>query len=159
MISSNIRRRSPILFAALLLSGIALHAQTTGSRLLTYSDADGRIKKVRTITHWEIKRQQILDRMQLAMGPLPGRNQAGPLQVNIKDSLQQRNHIRYEITFMAAENEPVPAFLFVPLRKENMPPCWHCMEPARSGKVHHERKRRQGKQGPMRKSWQTGDMS
>ncbi|MGN7721230.1 alpha/beta hydrolase [Chitinophaga sp. 22620] len=117
MISSNIRRRSPILFAALLLSGIALHAQTTGSRLLTYSDADGRIKKVQTITHWEIKRQQILDRMQLAMGPLPGRDPAGPLQVNIKDSLQQRNHIRYEITFMAAENEPVPAFLFVPLRK------------------------------------------
>ena len=106
-----------LLPAAFLLSCMALHAQTVTPGLLTYRDASGGIKEMHTTAHWEIKRLQILDRMQLAMGPLPGRDQSAPLQVNIKDSLRQRNHIRYDITLMAAGNEPVPAFLFVPLRK------------------------------------------
>lgn len=106
-----------LIFLAILLPGISLHAQIVTTGLLTYQDVDGSTKPVRTTTQWEIKRQQILDRMQLAMGPLPDRSRPVPLQVSIKDSLQQRNHIRYEITFMAAGNEPVTAFLFVPLRK------------------------------------------
>ncbi len=103
-------------FAVALFPGTPLHAQTA-ARLLTYTDAGGNVKKIQTTAGWEIRRQQILDRMQLAMGPRPALTPAVPLQVVVKDSLRQRNHIRYEITFMAAENEPVPAFLFVPLRK------------------------------------------
>jgi acetyl esterase/lipase len=110
-----------MLLAALLLTGTLLHAQTASPGLLAFRNTNGRAKTVQTPAQWEIKRQQILHNMQLAMGPLPDRSQPAPLQVTIKDSLLQRNHIRYEITFMAAGNEPVPALLFVPLKKGKHP--------------------------------------
>jgi acetyl esterase/lipase len=96
---------------------LPVSAQNADTGLLTYRTADGGMKAVRTVKEWDIKRRQILDRMQLAMGRLPDRGRPVELRVNIKDSLRQRNHIRYEISFMAAENEPVPALLFVPLRR------------------------------------------
>jgi acetyl esterase/lipase len=105
---------SILFFAAMLLRHLPLYGQND---VLFYKDASGNTKAVRSIAEWEIKRQQILTRMQLAMGPLPSRNRAAPLQVTLKDSLRQRNHLRYEITFMAAPGEPVSAFLFAPLKE------------------------------------------
>lgn len=97
---------------AALLAGAPLHAQTGAAGL-----SNGKANTIKTSSQWAAQRQQVLTRMQLAMGPLPDRSRPVPLRVSITDSLQQRNHIRYEITFMAAENEPVPALLFVPLKK------------------------------------------
>ncbi|WP_198674059.1 alpha/beta hydrolase [Chitinophaga alhagiae] len=104
--------------AVFFLPAASLHAQSgAAGDMLTYRHPDGSLQPVTTVQWWEVKRHQVLARMQLAMGRLPDRRHPVPLQVRVKDSLLQRNHIRYEITFMAAENEPVPALLFVPLKK------------------------------------------
>ncbi|MBO9150776.1 alpha/beta hydrolase [Chitinophaga sp. GCM10012297] len=104
-----------LIFTAILHTGNA-HAQTAGN-ILTYEDAAHKARPVQTKAQWETKRRQILDRMQLAMGPLPARDLNTPMQVIINDSLTERNHTRYNITFMAAPGEPVSALLFVPLKK------------------------------------------
>ncbi|WP_343702910.1 hypothetical protein [Chitinophaga sp.] len=86
---------------AALLAGASLHAQTGAAGL-----SNGKANTIKTTAQWAAQRQQVLARMQLAMGPLPDRSRPVPLQVTVTDSFQQRNHIRYEITFMAADNEP-----------------------------------------------------
>ncbi|RPD39796.1 alpha/beta fold hydrolase [Chitinophaga barathri] len=103
--------------AFILLSAHVLHAQATAAGLLSYRDSSHHVKPVQNTAQWNIKRQQILDSMQSAMGPLPDRSRAVVFQLAFKDSVRQRNHIRYEITFMAAKNEPVSALLFLPLKK------------------------------------------
>lgn len=104
-----------LVFAIIMHPG-ASHAQTAGN-ILTYEMAERQFQPVQTKAQWETKRGQILSRMQLAMGLLPARDRKTPLQVVVKDSLPERNHIRYHITFMAAPGEPVSALLFVPNKK------------------------------------------
>ena len=85
--------------------------------LLFYKDSSGLSKPVRSQSEWKIKRQQILDGMEQAMGKLPGRSALPELDVQITDSLKEDNYIRLTISFKAAENERVPAYLYIPVRK------------------------------------------
>jgi pimeloyl-ACP methyl ester carboxylesterase len=57
---------------------------------------------------------KILENMQLAMGKLPDRTNLPPLDVQFIDSLKADNYTRFTINFTAAENEIVPAYLYVP---------------------------------------------
>ena len=102
-----------ILFA---LSGFNSHSGD--SDLLYYKDARGRKKPVQTSKDWAIKRQQILEGMQLAMGKLPDMSNLPSLDVQITDSLVENNYTRLTINFQAAENERVPAYLYIPLNKK-----------------------------------------
>jgi len=101
-----------ILFA---LSGFNGHFE--GSDLLYYKDALGLKKPVKTHQDWDIKRHQILEGMQQAMGELPGMTDLPSLDVQITDSLEKDNYTRLTISFTAAENERVPAYLYIPARK------------------------------------------
>lgn len=85
--------------------------------LLTYKDNSGNKKPVKTLADWQKKRQQILDNMQKAMGPLPERSNLPPFNIKIIDSLKEGNHTRYEIKFTVAKNEDLTALLYVPVQK------------------------------------------
>jgi len=87
------------------------------SDLLFYRDSTGLNKPVKTKQEWEIKRHQILEGMQQAMGKLPDRSALPDLDVQITDSLKEENYTRLTISFKAAENERVPAYLYIPDQK------------------------------------------
>lgn len=86
------------------------------SDLLYYKDLKGAKKPVKSIAEWEIKRGQILDSMQAAMGKLPAMSGLPPFDIRITDSLIEGKgtYTRYRINFNVAENERVPANLYIP---------------------------------------------
>jgi predicted dienelactone hydrolase len=83
---------------------------------MSYSDpASGRSKPVRTLQEWDIKRGQLLDSLQAAMGALPSRSQLPPFDVQYLDSLHEATFTRYTVRLTVAAGEELPALLYVPL--------------------------------------------
>ena len=87
------------------------------SNLLFYTDSKGKKRRVTTSAEWEIKRQQILERMQQAMGKLPDFLDLPDMDIQIIDELKEENYIRQSISFTVAKNEKVPAYLYIPFQK------------------------------------------
>lgn len=84
--------------------------------LLTFRDESGKIHPVKRARQWEIKRKQILDGMQQAMGDLPAWDNLPEIEIRKEDSLIRDHYTRYTIRYKVRENEEVPAFLYIPLR-------------------------------------------
>ena len=102
-------------FSCLLLFFIACKPQQqVTSPLLSYSDTKGRQQAVVTVSDWDKKRTQMRDSLQAAMGPLPSLKNHPAFDVQYRDSLKTENYTRYTITFRVAENEYLPAYLYLP---------------------------------------------
>ncbi len=94
------------------------------SGLLFYRDLNGKKRRVATLAEWEIKRRQILEGMQQAMGKLPGFLNLPDMNIQIIDEIKEENYTRQNISFTVAENEKVSAYLYVPTwqsEKEKFP--------------------------------------
>lgn len=106
-----------IRFFFLLLTVCALPAHS--QNLLTYKSTTGQTKTVTTPEDWEIKRTQILEGMQQAMGKLPNQADVSTLDIQTTDSLKAETYTRYTISFAVTENERVPAYLYIPAQAIN----------------------------------------
>jgi pimeloyl-ACP methyl ester carboxylesterase len=109
----------PILIIGILLVTTGCSPQSgestkEQSQLLTFIDAEGHQVPVTTKTEWNKKRMQILDDMQLVMGDLPEKSGLPDFDLHYTDSLEGNNYKRYTINFLAAENERVTAYLYIP---------------------------------------------
>ena len=92
--------------------------------LLFYKDSNAKIKKVTTKAQWKIKRQQILNGMQQAMGRLPDFSNLPSMDIQVIDEVVEEKYTRQTINFTVAENEVVPAYLYIPVlenKKEKFP--------------------------------------
>lgn len=87
------------------------------SGLLTYHHSSGLEKPVLSADDWEIKRKEILEGMQKGIGALPDFSALPAPAIQIIDSLKESKYTRFLISFTAAENENVPAYLYIPSRK------------------------------------------
>lgn len=87
------------------------------TRLLFYTDSKGKKRRVSTLAEWKIKRRQILEGMDQAMGKLPGFSNMPDMKIQIIDETKEEKYIRQNISFTVAENEEVPAFLYIPGRR------------------------------------------
>lgn len=85
--------------------------------LLSYRNNQGISIPITTQNEWPIKRKQILEGMQAAMGVLPERSDLPPMNIQWKDTLQRDGYTRYSIHFTVAENEVQPAYLYLPAVK------------------------------------------
>jgi len=86
--------------------------------LLSYTDSSRLKRSANTIVKSdEKKRQRILKNMEKAMGKLPQRSGLSSLDIRVTDSLKEDTYTRYTINFTVAENERLPAYLFIPLQK------------------------------------------
>jgi dienelactone hydrolase len=85
------------------------------SDLLLYKNNKGIEQPVRNKNDWEIKRTQILEGMQAAMGSLPEKNGLPGFNVIYLDTLTRFKHTRYTILFEVAENEKLYAYLYIPV--------------------------------------------
>jgi acetyl esterase/lipase len=68
----------------------------------------------------EKDRRKILKNLEKAMGKLPKRSALPALDIQATDSLKADAYTRYKITFTVAENERIPAYLYVPIQKETI---------------------------------------
>ena len=93
-----------------------LNAQTH-NKLLSYLDANGKKKPVKTLREWEMKKLQILNRMQEVMGPLPSFMGLPGMEVQIIEETKEQNYTKQNITFTVAPNEIVSAYLYLPDKK------------------------------------------
>lgn len=88
------------------------------SELLFYIDSKGKKRRVTTLAEWEIKRNQILNRMEQAMGQLPRFSNLPGIDIQILDDIKGEGYNRQTISFMVAQNERVPAYLYIPFQKD-----------------------------------------
>lgn len=98
----------------------SIHKETDtipGSALLSYTDKKGNRKSVRNTNEWLLRRHQILDSMQAAMGKLPERKQLPPFNIQVLDSLATKQYVQYTIRFTVADNETLAALLYVPVQR------------------------------------------
>jgi dienelactone hydrolase len=84
--------------------------------LLVYINKSGQKKPVKNKAEWQIKRQQVLDRMQQVMGKLPSLKKQPDLNVHLIDSIKEERLTRYTISFTVAENEILYADLYIPIQ-------------------------------------------
>ncbi|MEO9004118.1 MAG: alpha/beta fold hydrolase [Ginsengibacter sp.] len=90
------------------------------SGLLFYIDSKGKKRRVSTLAEWQIKKKQILDGTQQAMGPLPGFSGLPGMDIQTIDEQKEENYSRLNISFTVAPNEKVSAYLYVPFQKEDL---------------------------------------
>jgi acetyl esterase/lipase len=79
--------------------------------IIQNKDQDGPSKK------HERKRKQTLKNMEKAMGKLPKMSGLPPLDIHYIDSLKEATYTRYTIRFTVADNEQLPAYLYIPHQK------------------------------------------
>lgn len=89
--------------------------------LLSYTNEEGIRQPVTNAFEWSVKRNQILEGMQAAMGELPDQSAFPAVSIQWRDTVDRNTYIRYTINFTVAEKEIQPAYLYIPkLRKKNM---------------------------------------
>jgi hypothetical protein len=84
------------------------------NNLLTYRDAEGAIRPVRTVADWEKRRAEILAGAQQVMGPLPGADRRCPLDLKVEEEKDCGGYVRRLISYAAEPGSRVPAYLLVP---------------------------------------------
>ena len=90
----------------------------TCNDLLWYFDESGVKKQVKTLKEWEIKRSQILNSMQEAMGTLPSFAGLPDMDIQVIEETKEQNYTRQNITFNVAPNEIISAYLYIPDKKQ-----------------------------------------
>ncbi|MDR6783938.1 alpha/beta hydrolase family protein [Pedobacter africanus] len=85
--------------------------------LLYLTGKSGKTTVVRNLSDWQLKRKQIIEGMEQAMGKLPDRNHLPALNVQVIDSLAEPDHVRYTIRFTVAPDEILPAYLYIPRQR------------------------------------------
>ncbi|MFT5470018.1 MAG: putative dienelactone hydrolase [Verrucomicrobiales bacterium] len=86
--------------------------------LMVYYDKEDLIQPITEPEHFRIKRQQIVNAMSEAMGDLPERPKRERLedfQIHVENSQIRGRYTKKTISFEAAPNETVHAFLYEPL--------------------------------------------
>jgi len=122
-ISLTIKRISGLLILSIFL--ISCQVDTSG--LLYYLNSNGKPGKVRNQATWDRRYLQILDSMQIVMGPLPDRTIRKALnQQNLEDTII--NGIRrIKLTYEAENNDRVSAYLLIPENISNPVPGILCL--------------------------------
>jgi pimeloyl-ACP methyl ester carboxylesterase len=108
--SSIIKRIAGLLILSLYLAS----CQVDTSGLLYYLNGNGKPGKVRNQATWNRRYLQILDSMQIVMGPLPDRTIRKALnQQNLEDTIISGIR-RIKLTYEVENNDRVPAYLLIP---------------------------------------------
>lgn len=84
------------------------------ANLLVVRDEQGAERPVKTPADWAVRRQHLLDNMQLVMGVLPGEDRRVPLDVKVISEEQTEKYLRRKITYVPEPDDLVWAWLLIP---------------------------------------------
>ena len=102
--------KKPLAILALLVAALNC---AIAPDLLVYRDSHGVSREIRTRREWSEQRTRILESMQKVMGPLPARNDTIPEMVVVEETTLPK-YVRKKITYLAENQDRVPAYLLVP---------------------------------------------
>jgi hypothetical protein len=89
-------------------------ARLPRANLLVYRGPDGRPKPVKSVDHWLMRRNEIVEGMQAVMGRLPGAVKRCPLDVKVLEEVDCGSYVRRSVTYSSEPGSRVPAFLLIP---------------------------------------------
>ncbi|HEV2948175.1 MAG TPA: prolyl oligopeptidase family serine peptidase, partial [Gemmataceae bacterium] len=112
---------------ALGVSVVSSSSPTDKNDLLTYRDAEGQSHPVHHAADWAKRRDQILEHMQLVMGPLPDVSRKIPLDVQVTEVVATRQYVRKKLTYAAEKNDRVPVYLLIPRGAKGKLPAVLCL--------------------------------
>ncbi len=95
--------------------------------LLVWLDGQGQSHPIQNATDWQRRRTHILQNMQLVMGPLPIRDPAVSLDVQVLESERLEKVTRMKITYVAGKGDRVPAYLLIPRDLRQPAPAMVCL--------------------------------
>ncbi len=107
-------------------------ARLDRTNLLVYRDPKGGLAPVKSVADWQKRRAQILAAMQQVMGPLPGKEKRGPLEVQIVEEMDCGTYVRRLLNYAAEPGGRVPAYLLIPkaaLTERRKFPAVLCLHP------------------------------
>jgi dienelactone hydrolase len=84
------------------------------TNLFLFQGEAGAVQPVKTIADWQKRRASILEAMQRVMGPLPGREKRGPLEIQNEEEVDCGSYLRRRISYAAEPHSRVPAYLLIP---------------------------------------------
>ena len=82
-------------------------------------DRDGAEISVASVSDWETKRADILERVQSIMGPLPGDEKRCDLDVVVDEEVDCGSYVRRLISYASEPNCRTPAYLLIPKKALN----------------------------------------
>jgi hypothetical protein len=91
-----------------------LPAELPHTNLLVYLTTQGKIAPVETEKQWKRRREEILQRMQAVMGPLPGHDKRCALDPQVETEIDEGSFVRRFITYSSEPGSRVPAWLLIP---------------------------------------------
>ena len=99
-----------------LLSAAAACADQRLSRtdLLSFRDADGRVRRATNLEEWQHRRRTIVNAMQAIMGRLPAADRRCPLEPAVEEEVDCGDYVRRRITYQSEPGSRTPAYLLIP---------------------------------------------
>ncbi len=73
------------------------------------------------------RRQEMLAKLELVMGPFPKQKRKPPLDIKTLDNLDLPTHSRLSITYVSEEGDRVPAYILKPKKLEGRAPAMLCL--------------------------------
>ncbi|HSH96215.1 MAG TPA: alpha/beta hydrolase [Roseimicrobium sp.] len=84
------------------------------NKLLTYRDASGAVRPVKSVRDWERRRTEIVAGMESVMGVFPGKGNRCPLDMKVEEDVDMGSYVRRLITYSADTSSRTPAYLLMP---------------------------------------------
>ena len=106
-----------------------LPQQSSRASLLTLAETAGGSHPVQNGLDWGFRRAQILQQLQLVMGPLPSPGRRVPLNVEYTSREETEHYVRHHITYQSEAGDRVPAYLLVPHQRSHPAPAVLCLHP------------------------------
>lgn len=115
---------------AIFLSLIAAVTYENHADLMILNDKDGISRPIVSIADWEIRRNHILENMQLVMGDIPAKSDA-PLNIeyDLAATIHGDGYTRHKIWYTPEPGDRVPAYLLVPNDMGVPAPAMLCPHP------------------------------
>lgn len=84
------------------------------SNLLQFRDTAGQVRQGSDLSHWELRREEVLRGMQEVTGPLPEQGKRVPLDVKMQEEVDCGSYLRRLVTYTSEPGATTPAYLLVP---------------------------------------------
>lgn len=120
-----------------LVSAVAVAEAATGQgaapvypdkmNVMVWLDAQGKEHPVENVQDWQRRREHVVANMQLVMGALPSPERRVPLDVQVLQTDELPTLRRQKITYAAAKDYRVPAYLLVPRGPKSRAPAMLCL--------------------------------
>ena len=84
------------------------------TNLLIYPNQRGGTATVRSVRDWNLRRNDIVQQMQVVMGPWPAKARRVPVDLRVEVEFDRREYLLRAITYVSEADTRVPAWLVIP---------------------------------------------